>query len=152
MNYLSLLPGAMLVLSTPALASATTSAQCVSVDNEAIEVLFDRWNDALRSGDASKVVDNYLSDAVLLPTLSNKPALTNAERIDYFTHFLEKKPVGKIDTRTIRLGCNEAVDTGTYTFTLADMTTVAARYTFTWAWTGTEWKISSHHSSLMPEG
>ncbi|EPL4527044.1 SgcJ/EcaC family oxidoreductase [Enterobacter asburiae] len=152
MNYLSFLPCAVLVLSTSAFASATTSARCVSIDNQAIEVLFERWNDALRSGNAEKVADNYLSDAVLLPALSNKPARTDAERIDYFTHFLEKKPVGRIDTRTIRLGCNEAIDTGTYTFTLADMTTVAARYTFTWFWTGTEWKISSHHSSAMPEG
>ncbi|EDD3288237.1 DUF4440 domain-containing protein, partial [Salmonella enterica subsp. enterica serovar Rissen] len=98
------------------------------------------------------VSENYLSDAVLLPTVSNKARLTDAERVDYFEHFLAKKPTGKIDMRTIRLGCNKAIDTGTYTFTFADKSTVSARYTFTYAWDGKEWKISTHHSSAMPEG
>ncbi|RAL71573.1 hypothetical protein CSC35_5288 [Enterobacter hormaechei] len=40
----------------------------------------------------------------MLPTVSNKARLTDAERVDYFEHFLAKKPTGKIDMRTIRLG------------------------------------------------
>lgn len=84
--------------------------------------------------------------------MSNKARLTDAEREDYFEHFLAKKPTGKIDSRTIRLGCNKAIDAGTYTFTFADKSTVSARYTFTYAWDGKAWKISTHHSSAMPEG
>ncbi|HCD3742369.1 TPA: SgcJ/EcaC family oxidoreductase, partial [Enterobacter hormaechei] len=117
-----------------------------------IEALFDKWNESLKTGNAQTVSENYLSDAVLLPTVSNKARLTDAERVDYFEHFLAKKPTGKIDMRTIRLGCNKAIDTGTYTFTFADKSTVSARYTFTYAWDGKEWKISTHHSSAMPEG
>ena len=128
------------------------SPDCVKVDNAQIEALFDKWNASLKTGNAKTVSENYLSDAVLLPTVSNKARLTDAERIDYFEHFLAKKPTGKIDTRTIRLGCNKAIDTGTYTFTFADKSTVSARYTFTYAWDGKEWKISTHHSSAMPEG
>jgi hypothetical protein len=30
--------------------------------------------------------------------------------------------------------------------------TVAARYTYAYAWDGKQWLIASHHSSLMPEG
>lgn len=88
---------------------------------------------------------------MLLPTVFNKVRLTDAERVNYFEHFLEKKPVGKINSRTIRLGCNKAINTGTYTFTFADSTAVSARYTFTYAWDGSQWKISSHHFSGMPE-
>ena len=137
--------------SASASASASDSKNCVGVDEKTIEKLFDKWNDSLQTGNAKKVASNYLDDAVLLPTVSNKPRLTNDERIDYFEHFLEKKPVGKIDSRTIRLGCNKAIDVGTYTFTFADKSTVSARYTFTYAWNGNEWKISTHHSSAMPE-
>ncbi|AKJ41726.1 SgcJ/EcaC family oxidoreductase [Pragia fontium] len=141
--------GSLVFISGSAL--ATTVPDCVKVDQTKIEQLFEQWNSALQTGDAKKVTDNYLSDAVLLPTVSNKVRLTEAERIDYFEHFLEKRPVGKIDSRTIRLGCNKAIDTGTYTFTFADKTSVSARYTFTYAWDGSHWKISTHHSSAMPE-
>ncbi|GDX05985.1 SgcJ/EcaC family oxidoreductase [Buttiauxella sp. WJP83] len=144
---LTLLSGS--VFAAPA---STPAPECVKVDKAQIEGLFDKWNESLKTGNAKTVSENYLSDAVLLPTVSNQARLTDAERIDYFEHFLAKKPTGKIDTRTIRLGCNKAIDTGTYTFTFADKSTVSARYTFTYAWDGKEWKISTHHSSAMPEG
>lgn len=143
--------GSLLLISGSTWATTAPAIDCVKADKTDIEGLFDRWNASLKTGDAKKVSDNYLTDAVLLPTVSNKVRLTDAERVDYFEHFLEKKPVGKIDTRTIRIGCNKAIDTGTYTFTFADKTEVSARYTFTYAWNGNEWKISSHHSSAMPE-
>lgn len=142
----------LLLISCPTWATTVTPApMCVKADQAQIEGLFERWNDALKTGDAQKVADNYLSDAVLLPTVSKQVRLTDAERVDYFEHFMEKKPIGKIDTRTIRIGCNKAIDTGTYTFTFADKTEVSARYTFTYTWKDNEWKISSHHSSAMPE-
>lgn len=133
-------------------AFAQTTQDCVKTDQQEIAGLFDRWNNSLQTGDAHKVAENYLSDAVLLPILSNKVRKSDAERVDYFEHFLEKKPVGKIESRTIRTGCNKATDSGVYTFTFADKSSVKARYTFTYVWDGKAWKISSHHSSAMPEG
>lgn len=125
--------------------------ECQKTDKKEIESLFDRWNTSLKTGDAKKVSINYLEDSVLLPTVSNKVRLTQSERVDYFEHFLEKKPKGKIDSRTIRIGCNTAVDSGIYTFTFADKSKVQARYTFVYDWNGNDWLISSHHSSAMPE-
>lgn len=136
--------------SSAAFAQNTTS--CVKMTEKEVAGMFDRWNDSLKTGDAKTVSQNYLSDAVLLPTLSNKARLTDEERVDYFNQFLAKKPVGHIDSRTIRIGCNKAIDTGTYTFTFGDGSKAAARYTFTYAWDGQKWLISSHHSSAMPEG
>lgn len=151
MKKTSAIIGSLLLISGSTWAVTTPATDCVKANNADIEGLFDRWNTSLKTGDAKKVADTYLSDAVLLPTVSNQVRLTDAERVDYFEHFLKKKPVGNIDSRTIRIGCNKAIDTGTYTFKFADKTEVSARYTFTYAFNGNEWKISSHHSSAMPE-
>lgn len=132
-------------------AALAAPAECQKADKQEIENLFERWNASLQTGDAHQVAANYLSDSVLLPTVSNKVRLTDAERVDYFEHFLEKKPHGKIDSRTIHLDCNTAMDNGTYTFTFADNSQVSARYSFTYRWNGKAWLISSHHSSAMPE-
>ncbi|ATU95064.1 SgcJ/EcaC family oxidoreductase [Phyllobacterium zundukense] len=129
-------------------ALATT---CTPITEKQVEGLFDRWNASLATLNPDKVVENYATDAVLLPTVSNKPRLTQEERKDYFKEFLKKKPQGHIDSRTVKIGCDKAIDTGTYTFTLSDGTKVPARYTFTYHVENGKWLITSHHSSAMPE-
>lgn len=125
---------------------------CKVVSEAEIESLFDRWNNSLRTGTPKNVVANYALRSVLLPTVSNRARYTANEKEDYFEHFLEDRPSGKIDLRTIELGCNTAVDAGLYTFTFAKTgATVSGRYTYTYRWDGTEWLITSHHSSAMPE-
>jgi len=90
---------------------------CVAASEQEIASLFDRWNSSLQTGDPHKVVANYATKSVLLPTVSNKPRLTPEEKEDYFHHFLENKPFGRIDSRTIEIDCNTAIDVGLYTFT-----------------------------------
>lgn len=151
---------AAVILSTQLIAAPTYAAapkSCAKVSQKDIAALFDRWNASLKTKDADKVVANYATDAVLLPTVSNKPRTDHAGIKDYFEHFLQKNPEGKIDTSTIRIGCNEAFDAGTYTFVLTDKDgnkqSVAARYTFNYAYdpASNKWLISHHHSSAMPE-
>lgn len=125
---------------------------CKKVSEAEIGALFDRWNQSLQTGDPHQVVANYAHRSILLPTVSNKPRLTPAEKADYFQHFLENHPSGKIDLRTIELGCNTAVDAGLYTFTFAKTgVSISGRYSYTYRWNGSEWLITSHHSSAMPE-
>jgi uncharacterized protein (TIGR02246 family) len=127
------------------------SEVCHAATEPQIASLFDRWNRSLQTGDPKKVVANYATKSVLLPTVSNTPRLTPAAKLDYFEHFLEKHPVGKIDSRTIEIDCNTAIDTGLYTFSFNDGSQVKARYTYTYRWNGHQWLITSHHSSAMPE-
>ncbi|TLS43951.1 SgcJ/EcaC family oxidoreductase [Streptomyces montanus] len=123
-----------------------------------VAALFDGWNAALQTGDAKKVADLYASDAVLLPTVSNKVRSDRAGIVDYFQHFLENKPVGKkVQTIVNVLDGNSAIDAGVYEFTLTDHETgekrkVKARYTYEYEKRGGEWLIVNHHSSAMPEG
>lgn len=127
-------------------------ANCKVTSQAEIAGLFERWNSSLITGDPHQVLSNYAADSVLLPTLSNVPRLTPAAKEDYFEHFLVNRPSGKIDSRTIQLGCNSAVDIGLYTFTFGKTGAVVhARYTYTYKWDGQQWLISSHHSSGMPE-
>ena len=133
-------------------AVVTHSEWCKPVSEAEIAALFNRWNQALQDGDPKKVVALYAEKSILLPTVSNKPRLTIAEKEDYFQHFLEKYPSGKIEMRRITIGCNMAVDSGLYTFTFAKTgERVNARYSFTYKWDGLKWLIVSHHSSVMPE-
>jgi len=127
------------------------SESCHAATEKQIASLFDRWNSSLQTGDPKKVVANYATKSVLLPTVSNTPRLTPEAKEDYFKHFLENKPMGKIDSRTITIDCNTAIDTGLYTFTISNGDQVKARYTYTYKWDGKRWLITSHHSSAMPE-
>jgi uncharacterized protein (TIGR02246 family) len=125
---------------------------CKAANEQEISGLFDRWNQSLQTGDPHQVVANYAERSILLPTVSNRPRLTPAEKEDYFHHFLENKPFGRIDFRWIEIDCNTAIDAGLYTFTFATTgAQVKARYTFTYKWDAKQWLITSHHSSAMPE-
>ena len=86
----------------------------MSVTENDIAALFDRWNESLKTGDPAKVVDNYAERSILLPTVSNKPRLTREEKEDYFVHFLVNEPAGTIDMRHIDINGDIAVDSGLY--------------------------------------
>ncbi|MEA5618683.1 SgcJ/EcaC family oxidoreductase [Cronbergia sp. UHCC 0137] len=128
---------------------------CQATDKKAIASLFDRWNASLATLDPDKVVANYSDDAVLLPTVSNKPRLNHRQIRDYFVEFLKQKPQGKINQRVIKIGCNTASDVGLYTFTLRDKkgktTVVKARYSYIYDYQNGQWLIEHHHSSALPE-
>jgi uncharacterized protein (TIGR02246 family) len=124
---------------------------CVAESEQDIAALFDRWNEALQTGDPYKVVANYASRSVLLPTVSSKPRFTVEEKADYFRHFQQDQPEGHIESRTIELDCNTAIDEGLYTFTFKKTDAIVkARYTFTYKWDGKQWLITGHHSSKLP--
>ena len=137
--------------------SVAHEENCKGTNEDEIKKLFDRWNDSL-SKKPQDVVANYAVNSTLLPTMfvpGVEGMLTNeSQKKEYFKHFFEKLPEGRITDRQIYIGCNTAVDTGLYTFTLSSYKPpkeVQARYTFTYNWDGKLWLITSHHSSKMPE-
>ena len=139
----------------PGAAAAAAAPSCAALSSTEVEALFDRWNAALASGDAGVVTALYSDDALLLPTLSDQPRDTPAAIRDYFEGFLARQPQGRIDSRQIRLGCNTALDAGTYSFRLAGRDGgppewVQARYTFVYVLGDQGWSIQHHHSSLQP--
>jgi uncharacterized protein (TIGR02246 family) len=139
----------------PAAAAAAAAPRCAAVDDATVASWFDGWNLALASLDAERVARRYWDDAVLLATVSNRPRTDHESIREYFVHFLDNHPRGRIDSRTVRVSCNTAVDAGTYTFSLMDdsgsVREVAARFTYVYTFRDGEWRISHHHSSAMPE-
>ncbi|KAL7479448.1 hypothetical protein ACHAW6_005175 [Cyclotella cf. meneghiniana] len=126
------------------------TAQPITKDE--VRGLFDLWNNALASKDPVKVARRYSKSAVLLPTVSDIPRTDFPGRVDYFTNFLKLEPQGKILEGEIVIGTNWAQDAGIYEFTMgATGQKVKGRYTFVYVYEDGEWKISQHHSSVMPE-
>ena len=158
-KYLSVLPAALLLAACssvsadkPAQTGAAEQVSCQKISKEEVSQLFDRWNQSLQTGDPAKVAADYAEQSILLPTVSNKVRVTKEEKEDYFHHFLENQPVGKIDSSYIDIGCNTASDAGIYTFTFGKTgQKVQARYSFNYRWDGKNWLISQHHSSAMSE-
>ncbi len=121
------------------------------MDKNTIQSLFDEWNKALQTGNAKTVTALYDDDAILLPTVSNEVGHNHKEIEDYFVFFLNLQPVGRINESNVRIFGEIAINSGIYTFTLNNDTTVQARFSFVYRWNGQRWMIVEHHSSAMPE-
>ena len=116
-----------------------------------ISALFDEWNNALQTGNPKEVAALYEPNAILLPTVSNDVRHNHAEIENYFVHFVAKGPQGRIDEANIRTFGQIAMNSGVYTFSFNDGSTVQARFSFVYRWNGQRWMIVEHHSSKMPE-
>ena len=124
-----------------------------AITEDEVRGLFSLWNDTLATGDPKKVASRYAKKGVLLPTVSDVPRTDFNGIVDYFVHFLAKKPTGTILESYVNIGINTCSDVGIYEFemgTTGDV--VKARYSFIYVYEDGEWKISHHHSSVMPEG
>jgi len=133
-------------------AVALDNQGCVTITEAGVDNLFQQWNQALQSGSPGKVSELYAPGALLLPTLSAKSRSDPEAITDYFRAFLKRQPTGEVTSRQILLGCNQAVDGGTYRFQLHQPDEqVNARFTFVYAFDGEQWRIAHHHSSLVPQ-
>jgi len=123
------------------------------ITEQEVKDLFHLWNDALATGNSDTVAKRYSKNGVLLPTVSDTPRTDYALIKDYFDAFLLKKPQGEILESNVIVGTNWAQDAGIYEFTMgATGDKVKARYSYIYVYEDGEWKISHHHSSVMPEG
>jgi len=150
--FLGILPGCNLVKPTCAICQIT-AIEGSEMYEKIAATNFARWNNALLSGDAKQVAALYVEDATFLPTLSPK-FMTGGNAVQYFEHFLLKKPDGKIKFGVVQvIPPNAYLHSGLYNFEVGevgDRHTVEARFTFLWIKSGGEWKIAHHHSSLLP--
>jgi len=110
----------------------------------------EQWVNAIKSGDPKQVTDLYQENAILLGTFSNKERIGHALILEYFENLL-KSPV-EVEIISEHFSTSElfAVNSGLYNFVTGGKT-INARFSFVYQSYNGEWKIVSHHSSVMPE-
>lgn len=112
-----------------------------ATSEEEIRSLFDRWNDALLTGNPRAVAELYYDNEkegshnaktmktrdsqlmLLLPTLSDEPRTNLGSVEDYFVGFLKRKPSGRIVSGHIMMAPDGswAHDAGIYEFMLQNI-------------------------------
>jgi len=123
-----------------------------------LQANFKSWNDALQTKNAGAVAALYdSSNLSFLPTVSPKHIKDAASTEAYFVDFIKKHPYGTITDDSVQVygsDGNAYLHSGLYTFELGDAgarTPVQARFSYVWKKVGSDWKITHHHSSVLPQ-
>lgn len=116
---------------------------------------FKLWAELLKAKKLKQIAQLYSEDATFLPTVSPDFKKGSAEAEEYFEHFLQKNPEGKIIEEEIQLLTENAyLHSGMYDFEIdgnGGKTVVNARFSFVWEKNSNgQWKIIHHHSSVKP--
>ena len=132
-----------------------TNPACHRVTPAQLDQQFAAFNASWASKSPDAVAALFDDDAVLLATVASVPRTDPAGIRDYFVKFLKGSPVGRIDSSTIKSGCNWALRMGTWTVIMTDPATgaksdVKARYTFLYQFESGKWRIEHLHSSVFP--
>ena len=104
-----------------AMPEAKKAEEAPKITTEEVSALFTRWNDALATEDPTEVAKLYSKNAVLLPTVSDRPRTDYVGIRDYFVDFLKKKPQGVIVKDNIMIGNGFAKDAGVYQVRILDL-------------------------------
>ena len=132
-----------------------TNPACHRLSPAQLDQQFAAFNASWATKSPDAVAALFDDDAVLLATIASVPRTDPAGIRDYFVKFLKGSPVGRIDSSTIKSGCNWALRMGTWTVIMTDAgtgakTDVKARYTFLYQFEDGKWRIEHLHSSVLP--
>jgi len=117
-------------------------------DSTASELL-QIWVSTVKSGDPKQVANLYRDDGILLGTFSNKERVGHELILEYFEKLLKSPVVVEIVSENPHVFGSDAVNSGHYNFVTSGKT-INARFSFVYH-KDDEWKIISHHSSIIPE-
>jgi uncharacterized protein (TIGR02246 family) len=112
--------------------------------------LVQKWVNAIKGGDPKQVTELYHDDAILLGTFSNKERVGYGLILEYFENLLKSPVEVEVVSEHPHIFESSAVNSGLYNF-ITNGKTINARFSFVYHKNDTEWKIISHHSSVLPE-
>jgi len=120
------------------------------MSDSTVSELLQEWTSAVKSGDAKQVTSLYRDDGILLGTFSSKERVGHELILEYFKNLLKSPVEVEIVSEHPHVYVDSAVNSGHYNF-VTNGKTINARFSFVYTTDGVEWKIISHHSSVMPE-
>ena len=120
-----------------------------------MENAFKIWMELVSSQDIDGVVDLYAEDGLLLGTFSDEIRIGKDKIREYFEFFLAKIPKASVVKSKMHvINDNNFTVNGFYDFEVdsnnGERELAHARFTFVFQKQGQDFKILSHHSSVMP--
>jgi len=112
--------------------------------------LLQKWVSTIKQGDPQQVTNLYHENGILLGTFSAKKRVGHELILEYFENLLKNPVDVEIVSEHIHASESMAVNSGLYNF-ITNGKTINARFSFVYARDDAEWKIISHHSSVLPE-
>ncbi len=112
--------------------------------------LLQKWVHTIKQGDPKQVTNLYHENGILLGTFSAKKRIGHELILEYFENLLQNQVEVEIVSEHVHALESMAVNSGLYNF-ITNGKTINARFSFVYAMNNAEWKIISHHSSVLPE-
>ena len=112
--------------------------------------LLQKWVSTIKQGDPKQVTNLYHENGILLGTFSAKKRVGHELILEYFENLLKNPVEVEIVSEHVHTSESMAVNSGLYDF-ITNGKTINARFSFVYARDNAEWKIISHHSSVLPE-
>jgi len=112
--------------------------------------LLQKWTSAIKNGDPKQVTSLYHEDGILLGTFSPKERVGHELILEYFEGLLKSPVEVQIVSENPHVFESSAVNTGHYNFVTGGKT-INARFSFVYHKSDAGWRITSHHSSVIPE-
>ena len=112
--------------------------------------LLNIWVEKIRTNDASQVAGLYHREGLLLGTFSNVERKGQELILDYFKNLFTSQVDVKIITKHEYKAESISTASGLYNFEVND-SIIEARFSFVFVKSKEDWKILSHHSSVLPK-
>ena len=112
--------------------------------------LLRKWISAIKHGDPQEVTNLYHETGILLGTFSPVERVGHKLISEYFEKLLQNSVEVEIVSEHPHDFESTSVNSGLYNFVTKGKS-ISARFSFVYAKNDTEWKIISHHSSVLPE-
>ncbi len=112
--------------------------------------MIETWVEKIRTNDPKQVASLYHDDGLLLGTFSDIERKGHDLILAYFENLLKSNVDVEVVTQHKHETDSIIANSGLYNF-IVDGKTVNARFSFVFIKTGDDWKILSHHSSVLPE-